>query len=66
MLRDIRELTDQTEAYASMDPRAVEDTVTLRRGRQLGYSRAKIVDADRPERVLALIEGQGISIASNR
>ncbi|MCT7661827.1 hypothetical protein [Mycobacterium deserti] len=34
----------------------------LRVGRQMGYSRAKIVDADRPERVLALIEGQGVSI----
>jgi hypothetical protein len=34
----------------------------LRRGRQMGYSRAKIVDADRPERTLALIEGQGVSI----
>lgn len=142
MLRDIRELTDQQEAYAeelrrrwggllsyryigrmyaSMDPRDVEDTVTVRhdmrnarggllfavlgisapesghmsdleavpnpvihscqildpgrdvrrieivseplkRGRQFGYSRAKIVDADRPDRVLALIEGQGVSI----
>jgi hypothetical protein len=142
MLRDIRDLTDQHEAYAeelrrrwggllsyryigrmyaSMDPRAVDDTVTLRHdmrnptgglllsvlgisapesghmsdleavpnpvihscqildpgrdvrrievvseelkvGRQMGYSRAKIVDADRPERVLALIEGQGVSI----
>lgn len=142
MLRDIRELTDDPQAYAeelrsrwggllsyryigrlysSMDPRAVDDTVTvrsdmrnatggllfavlgisapesghmsdleavpnpvihscqildpgrdvrrievvseeLRRGRQMGYSRAKIVDADRPERVLALIEGQGVSI----
>lgn len=142
MLRDIRDLTDQQEAYAeelrrrwggllsyryigrryaSMDPRAVDDTVTLRhdmrnptggllfavlgisapesghmsdleavpnpvihscqildpgrdvrrievvseelrRGRQMGYSRAKIVDADQPDRVLALIEGQGVSI----
>lgn len=142
MLRDIRELTDQQEAYAeelrrrwggllsyryigrmysSMDPRDVEDTVTVRhdmrnaaggllfavlgisapesghmsdleavpnpvihscqildpghdvhrieivseplkQGRQFGYSRAKIVDADRPDRVLALIEGQGVSI----
>jgi acyl-coenzyme A thioesterase PaaI-like protein len=142
MLRDIRELTDDPQAYAeelrsrwggllsyryigrlysSMDPRAVDDTVTvrsdmrnatggllfavlgisapesghmsdleavpnpvihscqildpgrdvrrievvsqeLRRGRQMGYSRAKIVDADQPERVLALIEGQGVSI----
>ncbi len=34
----------------------------LRRGRQMGYSRAKIVDADNPARVLALIEGQGVSI----
>jgi acyl-coenzyme A thioesterase PaaI-like protein len=142
MLRDIRELTDDPEAYAaelrrrwggllsyryigrmydSMDPRAVDNTVTLRRdmrnptggllfavlgisapesghmsdieavpnpvihscqildpgrdvrrievvseelrrGRQMGYSRAKIVDADSPDRVLALIEGQGVSI----
>jgi hypothetical protein len=142
MLRDIRDLTDQREAYAeelrrrwggllsyryigrmyaSMDPRAVDATVTLRHdmrnptgglllsvlgisapesghmsdveavpnpvihscqildpgrdvrrievvseelkvGRQMGYSRAKIVDADRPDRVLALIEGQGVSL----
>lgn len=34
----------------------------LRRGRQMGYSRATIVDADHPDRVLALIEGQGVSI----
>jgi len=34
----------------------------LKVGRQMGYSRAKIVDADRPDRVLALIEGQGVSI----
>jgi acyl-coenzyme A thioesterase PaaI-like protein len=144
MLRDIRDLTDQHEAYAdelrrrwggllsyryigrmyaSMDPRSVDNTVTLRhdmrnptgglllsvlsisapesghmsdleavpnpvihscqildpgrdvhrieivseelkRGRQMGYSRAKIVDADRPDRVLALIEGQGVSIGT--
>ncbi len=36
----------------------------LRRGRQMGYSRAKIVDADHPARVLALIEGQGVSIGT--
>ena len=36
----------------------------LKRGRQMGYSRAKIVDADQPERVLALTEGQGISIGT--
>ncbi|MGE4361722.1 MULTISPECIES: hypothetical protein [Mycolicibacterium] len=34
----------------------------LKRGRQMGYSRSKIVDADNPARVLALTEGQGISI----
>src|SRR5262249_37631733 len=32
----------------------------LKRGRQMGYSRSKIVDADRPDRVLALTQGQGI------
>lgn len=37
---------------------------TLRRGRQLGFSRSRIVDADRPDRVLALTEGQGISIGT--
>jgi hypothetical protein len=36
----------------------------LRRGRQMGYSRAKIVDADQRDRVLALIEGQGVSIGT--
>jgi hypothetical protein len=34
----------------------------LKRGRQMGYSRSKIVDADQPDRVLALTQGQGISI----
>ena len=34
----------------------------LKRGRQMGYSRSKIVDADNPNRVLALTQGQGISI----
>ena len=36
----------------------------LKRGRQMGYSRAKIVDADEPGRVLAVIQGQGISIGT--
>jgi hypothetical protein len=36
----------------------------LKRGRQMGYSRSKIVDADIPSRVLALIQGQGISIGT--
>ena len=30
----------------------------------MGYSRAKIVDADQPDRVLALIEGQGVTIGT--
>jgi hypothetical protein len=34
----------------------------LKRGRQMAYSRSRIVDADAPERVLALTEGQGVSI----
>ncbi|BBZ02692.1 hypothetical protein MCHIJ_21290 [Mycolicibacterium chitae] len=35
---------------------------TLKQGRQLGYSRSLLVDALRPERVLAVTEGQGISL----
>src|SRR3954451_11625710 len=34
----------------------------LKRGRQMSYSRSRLVDADHPERVLALTEGQGIAI----
>ncbi|HET9877408.1 MAG TPA: hypothetical protein VFQ37_16875 [Mycobacterium sp.] len=37
---------------------------TLKRGRRMGYSRSRIVDADNPSRVLALTEGQGISLGS--
>lgn len=36
----------------------------LKRGRQMGYSRSRIVDADHPSRVLALTEGQGVSIGT--
>jgi acyl-coenzyme A thioesterase PaaI-like protein len=36
----------------------------LKQGRQMGYSRSRIVDADQPGRVLALTEGQGISIGT--
>ena len=36
----------------------------LKRGRQMGYSRSVIVDVDQPRRVLALTEGQGISIGT--
>jgi hypothetical protein len=34
----------------------------LKLGRQMGYSRSSIVDADHPERVIAFTEGQGVSI----
>lgn len=37
---------------------------TLRRGRQMGYSRSRIVDADEPSRVLAVTEGQGVAIGA--
>lgn len=37
-------------------------TEVLRQGRQMAYSRSTIVDADNPSRVLALTEGQGVSI----
>ncbi|WP_099020636.1 hypothetical protein [Mycolicibacterium palauense] len=37
---------------------------TLKRGRQMGYSRSVIVEAGRPQRVLAVTEGQGISIGT--
>jgi acyl-coenzyme A thioesterase PaaI-like protein len=36
----------------------------LKHGRQMGYSRSRIVDADRPDRVLALTQGQGISLGA--
>lgn len=38
------------------------DTEVLKQGRQLAYSRSVIVDADNPDRIIALTEGQGISI----
>jgi hypothetical protein len=34
----------------------------LKRGRQLGFSRSTIVDADNPERVIAFAEGAGVSL----
>src|SRR3954454_21899989 len=37
-------------------------TEVLKRGRQFSYSRSRIVDADQPDRVLALTEGQGVAI----
>ena len=35
---------------------------SLHLGRRMGYSRSKIVDADQPDRVIALTEGQGVKI----
>lgn len=40
----------------------VRDTVGLHEGRRLGFSRATIVDADDPDRVIAFVESQGVSI----
>jgi hypothetical protein len=37
---------------------------TLRQGRQMSYSRSRIVDADNHSRVLALTEGQGVAIGT--
>jgi hypothetical protein len=48
--RDVRRIEVVTEA--------------LRRGRQMGYSRSKVVDADDPSRVLAYTEGQGAIIGT--
>jgi hypothetical protein len=36
----------------------------LKRGRQMSYSRSRIVDADNPDRVLAFTAGQGASIGA--
>jgi acyl-coenzyme A thioesterase PaaI-like protein len=36
----------------------------LKHGRQMGYSQSRIVDADDQDRVLALTQGQGISIGA--
>jgi hypothetical protein len=47
------------------DVRRIEvKTEVVRRGRQMGFSRSRIVDADQPARVLALTEGEGISIGT--
>jgi len=39
-------------------------TEHLKRGQRMAYSRSLIVDADHPGRVLALTEGQGVSIGA--
>ena len=48
--RDVRRIAVQSEV--------------LKQGRQMGYSRSRIVDADDPGRVLALTQGQGVSIGT--
>jgi hypothetical protein len=49
---------------AARDVRRIEvvRSEVLKRGRQIGFSRSRIVDADNPERVIALAEGAGISL----
>lgn len=49
---------------AGRDVKRIEvvSSETLKRGARMGYSRSKIVDADNPSRVLALVEGQGAVI----
>jgi hypothetical protein len=48
------------------DARGVEkvevEGATLKRGQRMGFSRARIVDADRRDRVIALVESQSASI----
>lgn len=39
-------------------------SIQLKQGRQMAYSRSLVVDADHPERVLALTEGQGAIIGT--
>ena len=36
----------------------------VKQGRQMSFSRSRIVDADHPERVIAFTEGEGISLAA--
>ena len=49
---------------AAHDVRKVEvvDAQDLKRGRQMGFARATIVDADDHGRTIALVESQGVSI----
>jgi hypothetical protein len=47
------------------DVRRIEvKTEVAKRGRQMGFSRSRIVDADQPARVLALTDGESISIGT--
>ena len=49
-----------TRAMASSASRSLSETLKV--GRQMSYSRSRIVDADDHSRVLALTEGQGVAI----
>jgi len=42
----------------------IVDSEVLHAGSRMGYSRSRIVDADNPERVIALTEGQGVKIGT--
>ncbi|MBV1918888.1 MAG: hypothetical protein KUG65_12630 [Sphingomonadaceae bacterium] len=42
----------------------VTSSEILKQGSRMGYSRSKIVDADNPDRVIALVEGQGAVLAT--
>ncbi len=50
------------------DPRDVREIEirpeTLHIGRRMGFSRSRILDADNPERVIALSEGMGVSLGA--
>ncbi len=43
---------------------AVVDSGNIHQGRMMGYGRCLIVDADRPDRVIAFIQGQGAVIGT--
>ena len=52
----------RSSTRAATSRRIEVNTEVLKQGRQMAYSRSTIVDADNPTRVLALTEGQGVSI----
>jgi hypothetical protein len=56
-----------TMSYAILDPAYDVARIEVLRqviniGRQMGFSKARIVDADHPERVIALSSGSGVSL----
>jgi hypothetical protein len=42
----------------------VVNTRVLKQGRSMGFSRSTIVDADNPDRVIALVEGAGVTLGT--